>query len=194
MNSNAISSTREQMKTTFVPLATALFLALSVLFGSATLAHAQTADFSITASPLEVCVNPGGTGYYSTTVSSTDGFQGSVSLGDTVDPSSANSPAVNVPSSVSLTAGQSQTFYTSASTTSSTPTGTYTITIVGESGDTLHYTTVYLAVQSLCPALGGTVAPSITSGLLIALATIGAGLTGLAAGTAFLFKRRSRPL
>lgn len=182
------------MKTTFVPLVTATFVALSILFGSTILVHAQTADFSVAASPLEVCVNPGGTGYFSTTVSSTDGFQGSIALGDTVDPSSANGPAVTVPSSVSLTAGQSQTFYTSASTTSSTPTGTYTITIVGESGDALHSTTVYLAVQSLCPALGGTIAPSVTSGLLVALATIGAGLTGLAAGTAFLFKRRSRPL
>lgn len=182
------------MKTTFIPLATAAFIALSVLFGSTYLVHAQTADFSITATPLEVCVNPGGTGYFSTAVSSIDGFQGSVSLGDTVDPSSANSPAVTVPSSVSLNAGQSQTFYTTASTTSSTATGTYTITIVGESGDTLHYTTVYLAVQSLCPALGGTIAPSVTSGLIITLATIGAGLAGLAAGTAFLFKRRPRPL
>lgn len=181
------------MKTTFVPIATAGFLVLSILFGSTALVHAQTGDFSITATPVEVCVNPGGTGYFSTTVSSIGGFQGSVSLGDTVDPSSANGPSVTVPSSVSLNTGQTQTFYTSASTTTATPTGIYTITIVGESGDTLHYTTVYLAVQSLCPALGGTIAPSVTSSLLVTLATIGAGLTGLAAGTAFLFKRRSRP-
>ena len=180
------------MKTAFVPLATATFLALSILFGSTTLAHAQTADFSITATPLEVCVNTGGTGYFSTTVSSTGGFQGSVSIGNTADPS--NGPTVSAPSSVSLTDGQSVTFYVNATATAATSSGTYPITIVGESGDTLHSTTVYLEVQSVCPSLGGTIAPSYTIGLLVSFATLGAGLAGLAAGTAFLFKKRTRPL
>jgi len=172
---------------------TAVAMTLALFLATTALAHAQDPDFSITATPVEICVNPGGAGSYVTTISSVDHFSGEVTLADSIDPDATNGPTVSgLPSSVTLTSDQSLSFDVTVSTVQATPTQVYTITIIGGSDVSVHSATVYLAVEPLCGSVGGTIVSVNTLTLLAPYATLAATVIGLATGTTVLLYRRSR--
>ncbi|HEU4416264.1 MAG TPA: choice-of-anchor D domain-containing protein [Candidatus Angelobacter sp.] len=120
--------------------------------GSQTLAASGTGvDYSITASPASVSVKAGSSAAYTTTVSALGGtFSNAVSLSCSGLPTGAAcsfSPASVTPgagsaaSSLTITTGNGQ------HGTRKTPTGTYTITVSGASGNRNHSTTATLVVQ-----------------------------------------------
>ncbi len=94
-----------------------------------------TGDFSIAASPSSQTVTGGSSTSFTVTVTSINGFTGTVSLATYVNPvesqgptSSLSSPSVNLP-----TSGSSATLTLTVSTTSSSPPGTYMMIVFGES-------------------------------------------------------------
>lgn len=99
-------------------------------------------DFAISATPASQSTQAGGSASYTTTVTASGGFSGTVSLSASGLPSGAsasfNPASVNGSGSSTLT----------VTTSSSTPAGTYTVTITGTSGSLTHSTTVTLVVNN----------------------------------------------
>ncbi|OLE68978.1 hypothetical protein AUF78_13390 [archaeon 13_1_20CM_2_51_12] len=182
------------MNKTHFLVATAALLALMTSLASTSLVHAQTPDFNIAAAPLDICVSPGEAASYLVTVSSTDGFQGNVELADSIDPNATNAPTLSpIPSSVSLTSGQSVTFTLTASTVQATLEQGYTITIIGGTDVSVQSATVYLTVRPACGSVGGSLVPVNGIGILAPYAIIAVTVLGAGAGTAtLLYNRRSR--
>src|SRR3989442_18754 len=142
------------MNKTHLLVATAALLALMTSLASTSLVHAQTPDFNIAAAPLDICVSPGEAASYLVTVSSTDGFQGNVELADSIDPNATNAPTLSpIPSSVSLTSGQSVTFTLTASTVQATLEQDYAITIIGRTDVSVQSAKVYLTVRPACASV-----------------------------------------
>ena len=155
----------------FAPVGISLLLA-TILVASAPLVNAQSPDFNISADPLSRCIDLGSTATYRITVSSSGGFSGQVQLDAFVDPSVNNGPSLSgIPSSVTVTPGQNATFDLSASTTSSTPSQLYSITVGGIVDITVHSTLVYLAFTPLCGTVGAVISP--VNGLSLATPFIG---------------------
>jgi subtilase family serine protease len=100
----------------------------------------QTPDFSVSVTPSTQTVTPGSPVSYSITISSLNGFNGTVSLNAAGLPNDASS-ATPSPTSVNGSGSSSLTFSTSI-------TGTYTITITGTSGSLTHTATVTLVVAT----------------------------------------------
>ncbi len=127
--------------------------ALTITGTSGTLSHSArvtlvvnapvTPDFSISASPSSQTVLPGSQTSYTTTVTPTGGFTGDVSL--TVSGLPTGTTAAFSPSSI---AGGSGVSSLNVSTSSSTPAGTYTLTITGVNGALTHSTAVTLIVST----------------------------------------------
>jgi len=97
-------------------------------------------DFSVSVTPSTQSVAPGGSTTYTVTVGSLGGFSGTVGLGVSGLPTGAT--AGFNPNTIS---GSGSSLLT-VNTTSSTPGGTYTLTISGTSGSTTHTASVSLAV------------------------------------------------
>jgi len=106
---------------------------------------AQPPDFSISASPSSRSINRGSSTTYATTVTSRNGFAGTVTLSVTGCP--ASSTCTLTPSSVTLPPSPANSTLT-VSTTRRTPTGTRTLTITGMSGSLQHSTSVNLTVTA----------------------------------------------
>jgi subtilase family serine protease len=102
-------------------------------------APAPPPDFSLSASPSSQTVKHGRSTSYTITVTALNGFNGSVSLSVSGLPSGASGTFSPNPTSSSSTL--------SVRTSSSTPAGTYTLTISGSSGGTTHSTKVTLGVR-----------------------------------------------
>jgi len=102
-----------------------------------------TPDFAVAASPASQTIIVGSSTTYTATVSSINGFTGTVSFGVGGLPTGATS-SFN-PTSVSGGSGSSTL---TVSTSSSTPPGTYTLTITGTNGTTSHSAQVTLVVNS----------------------------------------------
>jgi hypothetical protein len=126
---------------------------LTITGTSGSLAHSTTVtlivntassqDFSISASPSSQSVTAGNRVSYTTTVTPSGGFTGSVTLSVSGLPSGASATFSTNPIS-----GGSGSITMSVTTSSSTPTGSYTLTITGTSGSLAHSTTVALVVNS----------------------------------------------
>jgi Putative Ig domain len=116
----------------------------------------STPDFSLSASPTSQTVTQGSGTSYTVTVTPSGGFTGSVSLGV------AGLPTTGVTSSFSPnpTAGSSTLTVT---TSSSTPTGTYPLTITGTSGSLTHSTGATLVVAAP-PAITSSASTTFTVG------------------------------
>jgi hypothetical protein len=102
-------------------------------------------DYSVTASPASQSVTQGNSTTYTATVTPTGGFTGTVALSVSGLPAGATgsfNPA-------SLTSGNSTLTVTTSSTT---PTGTFPLTITGTSGTTTHTASVNLVVTA--PVVG----------------------------------------
>jgi hypothetical protein len=98
-------------------------------------------DFSIAASPASQTVTQGGGTSYTATVTASGGFTGVVSFSVSGLPSGASASF----NPTSVTGSGASTL--SVSTSSTTPAGTYTLTITGTSGALSHSTTVKLVVN-----------------------------------------------
>jgi Domain of unknown function (DUF1929)/Legume lectin domain/Glyoxal oxidase N-terminus len=112
------------------------------------------APFSVSLSPSTQSVSQGSSLNYTTTVTTTGGFTGNISFSVTGLPSGASASF----SPVSVAAPGSSTM--SISTSASTPTGSYVLTVSGVSGTLKYNGTATLVVG----AVGGTVAINFGSG------------------------------
>jgi hypothetical protein len=119
---------------------------LTVTGTSGSLTHTTTVtlvvvapDFSISATPASQTVKQGASTSYTATISPINGFSGQVSLS-----------VSGLPTGATGTFGTNPATTTSAlsiTTLSTTPAGTYTLTITGTSGSLTHTTTVSLTVN-----------------------------------------------
>jgi hypothetical protein len=103
---------------------------------------AQTADFTISASPANRTIKRGNSGTYNVTVTETGGFSGNVAF--TVSGLPAGTTASFNPTSVNGSGTSTMTVFT---TNPTTPKGTFTLTITGTSSSLTRSTTVNLKVQ-----------------------------------------------
>ena len=123
------------------------------------IANAQNADFVLTVSPSNLCVNPGVNGVSTISLQSLGGFSGTVNLGANVDPNIGDGPTLSpIPSSETLAVGQTISFDLALSTSVSTPYRVYYVTVSGFAGGILHQATVQLTVAAGC-SVGGTTLP-----------------------------------
>jgi hypothetical protein len=126
-------------------------------------------DFTLGASPTSLSIMPSATGTSSITVASLNGFTGTVNLAATVSPSTG--PTVSL-SSASIAGGSGSSTLTVISQ-SSTPFGTYNVTVTGISGALTHLTEVAVIVANsgvgiVCIVPSGTIScpasPAIITG------------------------------
>ena len=103
----------------------------------------STPDFSLSASPASQTVAAGGSTSYSVTITPTGGFSGQVTLAVSALPSGASASFVPNPATASSTL--------SVTTSTTTPVGSYPLTITGTSGTLSHTTAVTLVVNTSAP-------------------------------------------
>ena len=175
-----------------LPRILAPMLIFSSLIMTVSLVAGASPDFSVSANPLSLCVNPGIDAQSQVSVTSLNGFSGTVDLSANVSPSGGNTVTLSsIPSSETLSSGQTVSFPLGISTTTSTPLYTYTITVTGFSstGSILHQTNIELTVATGC-SVGGVIVPtshSASSGATFVTAIAVAGLLALVA-TGFLLR------
>lgn len=102
--------------------------------------NSSTPGFSLSASPASLSIAPGGSGSSTITSTVTGGFDSSISLSATGQPSGVTVGF----NPTSITGAGASTM--SVNVASSTVAGTYTITVTGTSGSTVETTTVSLTV------------------------------------------------
>lgn len=106
----------------------------------------QSADFAISASPSSLTATSGSSVSTTIKVDSLNGFTATVNLSASSSPAG---PTISIsPASVTLSSGSSATSSLTVSTQSSTPSGTYAITLNGSNGSLSHSTTIPLTVSS----------------------------------------------
>jgi hypothetical protein len=135
-------------------------------------------DFTIISSPSSLNILQGASGTTAITLTSLNGFSGTVSLTSSTSPSGLQvtlSPAsVAVPSGGSISSTVSVS--TSSSGAYSTPVsqGSYTVTVTGTSGSSVHSTTLSLIVGSSSGVGGLPGAAIIGGGIAAAIAVVAA--------------------
>jgi hypothetical protein len=146
-------------------------------------------DFSITPSTTSVTATQGSSATATITLTSVNGFSGSVNLATSVSPTGPQ-PTVS-PTSITLSAGGSTsstlTISTSSSGYYSTPVsvGNYSVNVTASSGSLAHSTTIALTVSSTSSApIGNPSLPviPIIGGVVGAIVVVGVAL--------FLIRRR----
>jgi len=106
-----------------------------------------TGDFSITANPVSLTIPRGSSGTSTITLASSGGFSGTITLSGSVTPSTRHGPsAILSPNSVIVSAGGSGSVLLTVSTLKNTPTGSYSVTVVGTSGSISHSANVSITV------------------------------------------------
>ncbi len=105
-----------------------------------------TPDFSIMSNPSSLTFLQGSSGTSTITLTSLNGFSGTVNLAATASPVGPTPSLIQT--SVTISAGTPGTSTLTVSTTSSTLSGTYTVKINGTSGSTTHSTVVTVQVNA----------------------------------------------
>jgi subtilase family serine protease len=118
----------------------------------------QTSSFSLSASPSSVSVAQGGNGSTAITVTPSGGFNSSVALTASGQPTGAT-----ISFNPSTVSGGSGTASMGISVASSTTPGTYPITVTGTSGSTVETTTVSLTVTGTTPGFSISASPTSIS-------------------------------
>ncbi len=130
------------------------------LFGfhcwSTFISRASFFDYSISASPTSVSFDSGSSGQSTVTVTSLNGFTGTINLTTAVSPSTGLTGSCS-PASVNV-GGAFQTANSLCTFTSSSP-GIYSVTVAGASGPRLHSTALTVTVGGL----GISASPSVFS-------------------------------
>jgi plastocyanin len=143
--------------------------------------------FSIGASPTSATVVAGGS--VNSTISLTSmGFTGTVGLTASIPPTATGVTAAFFPSSVPLSSGSTGTSTLKVSTTTSSPSASFPITITGTSGQLSQTTTFTVGIT------GGTIGGSITQSwhyMIPAFLGLAACL-GVAAAVLIVHRRRNR--
>ncbi len=141
-------------------------------------------DFSMSSSPTTLSIVQGSSGNSTITLTSLNGFSGSVTLSVAVSPTG---PTASLsPIFVALSSGGTGTAVLRVSTSSgaysSTATGSYTITLTGTSGSLSHSVSLSITIQ---PSSGGNNAlvPILIGAVAVAI---------VVAGALFYLTRRSR--
>jgi uncharacterized membrane protein len=155
-NPSTITGTGSSTLTVTVPAGTSAGnYQLNVFGNSGSLSHTAAVnltviapDFTISASPSSISVLPGGCASYTASTTALNGFTGTISLSQSGAPTGAS--ATFNPLTI-IGAGSSTL---TVCTASSTPAGSYTVTITGISGSLNHNTPVILTVQDF--SLSGT--------------------------------------
>ena len=106
--------------------------------------HSSPPDFTLSAGPASQTVTAGNGTSYTATVAPINGFSGTVSLGVSGLPSGASGGSGSI-------SGGSGSAALNISTSSTTPPGTYTLTITGTSGTLSHSATTSLTVNAPPP-------------------------------------------
>jgi len=106
---------------------------------------APPADYSIAAIPSSQIVSPAGSASYTVTATPVGGFTGTISL--SVSGQSNDSTVSFNPASITINDASAQSSTLTVNTTSSTPPGTYSLTINTLSGNLQHSAQVTLIVQ-----------------------------------------------
>jgi kumamolisin len=114
----------------------------------------QTSSFSLSASPSSVSVAQGGNGSTAITVTPSGGFNSSVALTASGQPTGAT-----ISFNPSTVSGGSGTASMGISVASTTTPGTYSITVSGTSGSTIEKTTVSLTVTGTTPGFSISASP-----------------------------------
>jgi hypothetical protein len=147
-------------------------------------APAATNDFSLVANPTALTVTAGGSGTSTIATAVTSGSAQTVSLSATGLPTGATASF----SPGSVTAGGSSTL--TLATSSSTPAGTYTVTVTGTGTSATHGATIALTVSAPAPTNDFSIAASPTSATIVAggtaATTVGTAVTSGAAQTVSL--------
>ena len=106
-------------------------------------------DFASRTSPSSLTIIRGQSASSTVTLTSLNGFTGTVTLSATITPSVKKGPGVTLtPTSLNLSPGGSDTAILTVSTNGGTQTGTYTITITATSGSLTHTTAVTVTILS----------------------------------------------
>src|SRR5467141_3316029 len=113
-----------------------------------TVSISSSADFSIGANPTSFTVQRGFSSISTITVTSLNGFTGTVTLTDSISPATSSPPVVSLSSSsLTLSSGGSATSTLSITTSASTTPGSYTILVMGASGGLSHSVSLTLTVS-----------------------------------------------
>src|SRR5437016_1678792 len=132
--------------------------------------------FSIVPNPSSLTMGQSSSTTSIITVSSENGFTGTITLGASVSPTGPG--ASLMPTSVPVSPGSPATSTLTVSTGASTPSGTYTVTVNGASGSTTNMTTVSVTVtipdfsMSSSPSSLGVVQGSSSNSSTITLASL----------------------
>jgi hypothetical protein len=132
-------------------VALTLLIALAIVGGSAFAVYAAggKADFALTASPSSQTINRGQSTTYSVTVSRVNGFTGAVTLGVSGLPTGSTGSWKLSDGTTSNVIPSNLTGATlTVQTANTSPTGTFTPTITGTSGNLSHSTTVTLVLKA----------------------------------------------
>ncbi len=111
-----------------------------------------TPDFTISANPLALQINQGAGAKSTVTLTSVNGFVGTVNLSTTVFPAG---PTASIPPSIMLGSGGSNSTVLTVTTMSTTSPGFYNATVTGTSGSLTH--SVVVSVQVINPTAPGMV-------------------------------------
>jgi len=134
-----------------------------------------TPDFTISASPLALQINQGAGAKSTVTLTSVNGFVGTVNLSTTVFPSGPNA---SIPPNIMLGSGDSNSTVLTITTTSTTTPGFYNATVTGTSGSLTH--SVVVSVQVINPTAPGIVC--IAPDFLVSCPATPAMFTGTVGG------------
>ena len=106
-----------------------------------------TANFSIAANPTSLTISRGAQMTSTITLSSLNGFSGTVSLSTSIAPTTHRPPTTSLSSNtVTLASGGSASVILTVSTTKTTSTGPYTVTVTATSGSITHTVLVSVTV------------------------------------------------
>ena len=104
-------------------------------------------DFSITANPVNLSIHRSSSGTSTITLSSLGGFSGTITVSSSVTPNTHHGPTASLSSStVVLSSGGRSSVVLTISTAKNTPTGSYSVIVVGTTGSSSHSVTVSVTV------------------------------------------------
>ncbi|MGA1999909.1 MAG: Ig-like domain-containing protein [Terriglobales bacterium] len=185
---NPATSTSTLSVTTDATTTPAGTYTLTITGVSGSLTHTTTVtlvvtapDFSLSPSPASQTVTQGNPTSYGVTINPTNGFAGQVTLSVTGLPTGAGGSFSPNPATASSTL--------SVTTSATTPTGTYTLTISGVSGGLTHTATVTLVVaasgtkQATTTTLSSSLNPSFVGQAVTFTATVTSAAGGTPTGT-----------
>src|SRR5207249_10327228 len=131
---------------------------VTVTGSSGTLSHStsiqvsvvQTAqqDFSIGANPTSITLQRGTSASSTVTVTSLNGFSGTVALKDSISPATSNPPVISLSSSsLALSSGGSEASTLTVTSSSSTTSCSSPVLVAGTSGSLAHSASLALTVS-----------------------------------------------